>query len=136
MYAGAFIGPLLFLIYINDLPNIINNSINNSLFADDTKLSFSFKSNDSSLLLQNTLDDISHWIKIWELELAPKKCVVVRVGNMFPAHVYNLNGHTLPIQSSFKDLGSFSYNKYYYNYLKKIHSRYNYKYRIFLVDTS
>ena len=44
-------------------------------------------------------------MKIWELELTPKKCVVMRVGNMFPAHVYNLNGHTLPIQSSFKDLG-------------------------------
>ena len=37
--------------------------------------------------------------------MAQKKCVVMRVGNMFPAHVYNLNGHTLPIQSSFKDLG-------------------------------
>ena len=92
------------MIYINDFPDIINNSINNSLFADD-KLSFSFKYNDSSLLLQNTLDDISNWMKIWELELAPKKCVVMQVRNMFPAHVYNLNGHTLPIQSNFKDLG-------------------------------
>ena len=44
-------------------------------------------------------------MKIWELKLALKKCVVMRVGNMFPAHVYNLNGHTLPNQSSFKDLG-------------------------------
>ena len=91
---GSVIGPLLFLIYINDLPDIINNSINNSLFADDIKLSFSFESSDSSLLLQNILDDISNWMTIWELELAPKKCVVMRVGNMFPAHVYNLNGHT------------------------------------------
>ena len=61
---GSVIGPLLFLIYINDLPVIINNSINNPLFSDDTKLSFSFKSNDSSLLLQNTLDGISNWMKI------------------------------------------------------------------------
>ena len=44
-------------------------------------------------------------MEIWELELAPKKCVVMRIGNMFPAHVYNLNRHTLPIQSSFKDVG-------------------------------
>ena len=29
----------------------------------------------------------------------------MRVGNMFPAHVYNLNGHTLPIQSNFKYCG-------------------------------
>ena len=37
---GSVIGPLLFLIYINYLSNIINNSINYFLFADDTKLSF------------------------------------------------------------------------------------------------
>ena len=35
---GSVIGLLLFLIYINDLSNIINNSINNSLFSDDIKL--------------------------------------------------------------------------------------------------
>ena len=34
---GSVTGPLQFLIYINGLPNIINNTINNSLFADDTK---------------------------------------------------------------------------------------------------
>ena len=44
-------------------------------------------------------------MNIYELELVPNKCVVMRVGNMFPAYVYNLNGHTLPIQSSFKYLG-------------------------------
>ena len=49
-------GPLLFHICINYLPNIINNSINNFLFSDDAKLSFSFKPNDSSLLLQNKLE--------------------------------------------------------------------------------
>ena len=50
-------------------------------------------------------------MKIWELELAQKNCVVMRVGNMFPAHIYNLNGHILPIQSCFKDVGiTFSEN--------------------------
>ena len=29
----------------------------------------------------------------------------MRVGNTFPAHVYNFNGHTLSIQYSFKDVG-------------------------------
>ena len=136
---GSVIGPLLFLIYINNLPDIINNSINNSLFADDTKLSFTFKSNDSSLVLQNTLDDISNWMKIWELELAPKKCVVMRVGNMFPAHVYNLNGHTLPIQSSFKDVGitfsdNMSFNIHINNICNKSYLIINRLFRCFITN--
>ena len=136
---GSGIGPWLFLIYINDLPDIINNSTINSLFADDTKLSFSFKYNDSSLLLQNTLDDISNWMNIWELELAPKKCVVMRVGNMFPAHVYNLNGYTLPIQSSFKDLGitfsdNMSFNIHINNICNKAYLIINRLFRCFITN--
>ena len=43
IHQGSVIGPLLFLIYINDLPNIIKPPIYASLFADDAKLLYSFK---------------------------------------------------------------------------------------------
>ena len=108
-------------------------------------MSFSFKSNDTytigdySLLLQNTLDDIINWMKIWELELAPKKCVVMRIGNMFPAHVYNLNGHTLPIQSSFKDVGitfsdNMSFNIHINNICNKAYLIINRLFRCFITN--
>ena len=83
---GSVIGPLLFLIYINDLPNIIKPPIYASLFADDAKLLYSFKPTESCLPLQCALDELSDWMKIWELEIAPTKCVVMRIGNKNPVH--------------------------------------------------
>ena len=73
-------GPLLFLIYINYLLNIIKPPIYASLFADDSKLLYSFKPIESCLPLQCALDKLNDWMKIWELELAPTKCVVMGIG--------------------------------------------------------
>ena len=76
---GSVIGPLLFLIYINDLPDTINPHVLTSLFADDAKLDNSFKlhvTND----MQEALNSLCKWMFDWELELAPSKCVVMRIG--------------------------------------------------------
>ena len=102
---GSVIGPLLFLIYINDLPNIIKPPIYASLFADDAKILYSFKPTESCLPLQCALDELSDWMKRWELEIAPTKCVVMRIGNKNPVHSYFINDFELHIHTSFKDLG-------------------------------
>ena len=96
---------MLFLIYINDLPNIIKPPIYASLFADDAKLLYSFKPTESWLPLQWALDELSDWMKRWELQIAPTKCVVMRNGNKNHVHSYFINDFELPIHTSFKDLG-------------------------------
>ena len=71
---GSILGPLLFLIYINDLPNRLKSNV--KLFADDTSLFTIVKDkNESANILNNDLSLISRWAYDWEMLFnpAPKK---------------------------------------------------------------
>ena len=56
---GSILGPLLFILYINDLPDNVTCEI--KLFADDTKLYTTIKDTSNILLLQEKLDMVSEW---------------------------------------------------------------------------
>lgn len=74
---GSVLGPLLFLIYINDLPNVVSSSLR--LFADDCAI-YRILSNDSdSRHLLHDLDSILKWCELWSMELNIKKCKLMRV---------------------------------------------------------
>ena len=67
---GSILGPLLFLIYINDLPNGLNSNV--KLFADNTSL-FSVVRNitDSTNLLNSNLSKINEWARQWKTGFNP-----------------------------------------------------------------
>ena len=67
---GSILDPLLFLIYINDLPNGLNSNV--KLFADDTSL-FSVVHNitDSANLLNSDLSKINEWALQWKMSFNP-----------------------------------------------------------------
>ena len=67
---GSVLGPLLFLIYINDLPDGITSTI--YMYADDTKLYREIKSSDDHQILQNDLSKLCTWSKKWLLKFHPK----------------------------------------------------------------
>ena len=66
---GSVLGPVLFVIYINDLPN----KIKSDMFADDTKVFRTIKTNDDQCILQDDLDELAAWSIKWLLTFHPDK---------------------------------------------------------------
>ena len=67
---GSVLGPLLFLIYINDLPNGLVSMY--KIFADDTSIfSKVFDKNSSQNILNNDLSIISEWAFQWKMQFNP-----------------------------------------------------------------
>ena len=62
---GSVLGPILFLIFINDLPKVIKCLI--KLFADDAKLYQIIKSNQDSVDLQVDVGRSKEWAIIWKM---------------------------------------------------------------------
>ena len=70
---GSNLGPLLLLMFINDLPDIINHS-NKLFFADDLKLYKTIETADDADLLQDDLYNIYRWCNNNKLDLNISKC--------------------------------------------------------------
>ena len=76
---GSIFGPVLFIIYINDLPRDILALL--FLFADDTKLMQKLISTTSHNELQDDINRLIEWSKKWELKFNTSKCKVMHFGN-------------------------------------------------------
>ena len=76
---GSVLGPLLFLIYVNDLPAWIKTNI--KMFADDTKLWNTIQQESNSQELQEDLDKLREWSNKWLLDFNIEKCKVMHVGH-------------------------------------------------------
>ena len=74
---GSILGPLLFLVFVNDLPCTFSFS-KILLFADDAKCYMPISSLQDCSLLQNDLFSISNWCCTWNLFLNEEKCSVFR----------------------------------------------------------
>ncbi|MCG7865188.1 MAG: hypothetical protein JAY74_02330 [Candidatus Thiodiazotropha taylori] len=74
---GSVLGPLLFLLYINDLPENIQSQVR--LFADDTAVYLTVSSLQDSQVLQSDLDSLQRWERTWDMEFNPSKCQVLHI---------------------------------------------------------
>ena len=102
---GSVLGPLLFLIYMDDITHCaehLGNSGNISLFADDAKL-FST----DPVKLQLSLNELTLWLKNRQLNLAVEKCFVLNIKNSSSSLLpnFHINKVCISSKSSTKDLG-------------------------------
>ena len=74
---GTVLGPLLFLLHINDLPFCVNSKV--CLFADDCLLYREIKNNQDQIDMQRDLDALMYWGSTWGMKFNAKKCNIMRV---------------------------------------------------------
>ena len=84
MPQGSVLGPLFFLIYINDLPTIVNNDNNMVLFAEDTSIIITdTNQRDFNVNANQMFQDINTWFKVnlLTLNLNKTQCLEFRTKN-------------------------------------------------------
>ena len=72
---GSVIRPILFMIYINDLPTSVKSKVR--LFADDTIIYRHINKHQDTVDLQDDLRQLEDWESKWQMEFHPGKCQVV-----------------------------------------------------------
>ena len=100
---GSVLGPLLFIIYVNDLENGVSSRI--WKFADDTKVAKSVTKISGSISLQNDLDQLLGWADRWKMSFNIDKCKVMHLGVNNNNFGYLMNNSWVDVTEEEKDLG-------------------------------
>ena len=103
---GSILGPALFLLYVNNLPDVIKSS-QVSMFAGDTKVFSTIRSQDDVKSLQADLVDLEHWSCISGLTFNQSKCKHQRITRkILPVtSSFELGNHLIDTTENEKDLG-------------------------------
>lgn len=100
---GSVLGPLLFLVYINDLDLGINSKV--LKFADDTKIFSTVQGAQDNYRVQGDLDKLIAWADRWQMEFNSTKCKVLHLGKDNRNFSYEMEGDWLESVEEEKDLG-------------------------------
>ena len=99
---GSILGPLLFIMFMNDLPNILTHS-SAFVFADNTKCFRHITTSADQQLLQSDIN-LSTWRILSNLLFNPSKSCHLSFNQKFTTS-YTLNSNTITNQQTHKDLG-------------------------------
>ena len=100
---GTVLGPLLFVVFVNDLPGEVLSSV--KIFADDTKIYRSVGQGSDVQALQRDLDALVEWSERWQLPFNINKCKTLHLGGRNDGHKYIMGDVQLIETEVEKDLG-------------------------------
>jgi len=100
---GSVLGPILFVLFINDLPDVVAST--SMIFADDTKIFCSISNDKDAAQLQQDLNNLADWSQTWQLKFNASKCHVMHLGKQTTTYKYTMGGSTLEETEAEKDLG-------------------------------
>jgi len=129
----SIIGPLLFVVYINDIVDLFTNDSNQctcKLYADDVTLYSVIKTGIECSKLQDGLNKLYEWSDKWQLRVSLKKCNVIFVGNCdIQAQLY-LGDYPLATSTTARDLGilvdsDFKFGRHINHIVARAHARAN-----------
>ncbi len=118
---GSVLGPLLFVIYINDIARSLNSLCR--LFADDTSFNYSGKDeNHIKRIIDLDLRELDAWSKKWLMSFNPDKTEIMIFANTeIPALNFSLNNKNIPMTTCHKHLGvTFSNDGKWNNHVENI----------------
>ena len=100
---GSILGPVLFVIFIYDMPEITHSGI--QIFADDAKIFKQVNKPEEAQELQEDINSLVEWAERWQMVFNIGKCEVMHIGKKNPSVDYFMNPTKLEIVTQEKDLG-------------------------------
>ena len=105
---GSCLGPLLFIAYVNDIDSIIGTGCSILKYADVMKIYRGFSHHNAlseSALLQQDLNQLSKWSKLWKLNFNVPKCSSLHFGSQNAQYHYMLDDQPIAKKNNEKDQG-------------------------------
>ena len=100
---GSVLGPLLFIIFINDIDTGIISIL--SKFADDCKIAKKVSTDEEADEIQRDLNTLEKWSTTWQMKFHPDKCKVMHIGHNNKKRNYFISGQQIKKVEEEKDLG-------------------------------
>jgi len=102
---GSVLGPVLFIIFIDDLVKEVRGNQNIKLFADDTKVAQVIRNAQDAQDFQESINRLHAWTVRWGMAYNTAKCHIMHIGNRNEKNKYYMNDSLLATSEQERDIG-------------------------------